>query len=120
MIAFNEYINESQKFKLTEDERSSVAQQLGFLLGYLGDKKDIEKFNNYKESLCTDDIELLNEIYDLLDDTTTYYTINNSILHKSERRYLNNLLKYMEDHDMIDYRDYDLISAYEKIADSCV
>ena len=119
-MVLNEYINESFKFKLTEDERSSVAQQLGFLLGHLGDKKDIEKFNDYRELLCTDDINLLNDIYDMFDDTTTYYTINNSILHKSERRRLNNLLKYMEDNDMIDYRDYDLSSAYEKIADSCI
>ena len=80
MKSINDYINESKNFKLTDSEREALSDCIGVICGNLGDEEDQNEFKPVIDSLNSDEISQLENLYDCLDDDQTYKYINRNII----------------------------------------
>ena len=70
----------SKHFKLETDERNSLAEVIGYILGNIGEDEDIKKFDIIMKQLSKEEFDQLQSLYDCLDDEETYPTINRNII----------------------------------------
>lgn len=103
-------------FKLTYDERMSLAEVIGYITRNIGDEKTIieynVKFSNLELSL--DDFEQLNSLYDILDNDVTYPVINKKLI-KNDIELIKRILIYIDENSMFD-TSYELYDILEKIS----
>lgn len=111
MKAITTYINEAKKsFTLKDGDRDAFTTILGFATGDLGEGDDIKQFDNFRNELSKEEIHMLDGLFDLFDDTTTYPKINHMNLQKEEKILIVKLLNYIEDEcdDLMDEYSYEI------------
>lgn len=106
----NFIFEKSKYFTLTDDERNSLAECIGYITGNLGDIDDIKSFEIIKKELSEEELKQLNSLYDCLDDKQTYPKINRNII-KDDLELIKKVIYLIEENDL----DYDLSDIYEKI-----
>lgn len=118
MKNLKEYITESKSWKFSDSERDAFTTSLGNMLGHLGDDEDIERYKEFKETINDNEFNILNHIYDFLEDYEKYPLIKSRMLDKNEMTILTRFAQWMFDNDAANFdsrTDWDLMDAYEKI-----
>lgn len=108
MKSLNAYIFEAKGFTLSDSERNALECVLGFVTGNLGDKKDIELYKKFVDTLKENDIESLNSLYDLISNTETYPKLTKRSFNKEELSLLKSLLVYIDENDIYGDFEYEL------------
>lgn len=113
MKNINQFINESKYFKLEDDERRALADFIGIVCGNLGDQKDQEELKAVIDSLEDKEVLQLRDLYDCLDDTQNFKSINKNII-IDDIPLIKKIYQLANDNDLLD-EQWDLIDAFEKI-----
>jgi len=108
-----EYVIESRIFTLTEDERDSVCEIVGFLTGNIGDDSQIKQYSEYWNVLSNSEQEQMVDLYDVLDDKHTWPKINSRII-KNDIPLLLNFLNWCDEKELISDELYDVIEKLEQ------
>lgn len=108
-----EYVIESRIFTLTEDERNSVCEIIGFLVGNIGDDNQIKQYSEYWNVLSNSEQEQMIDLYDVFDDKQTWPKINSRII-KDDIPLLLNFLNWCDEKELIDDKLYDVIEKLEQ------
>ena len=98
-------------FALTNNERTAILEILGYILERLGTKDDISMFDDLRNELTNEDIDRLETLYDLFNDTYTYNVINSYLL-EPDLDLLIDIFKYIEDKNLWN-NNYSIL-AYDK------
>ena len=106
----NFIFEKSKYFTLTDDERNSLVECIGYITGDLGDIDDIKNFETVKKELSEAELKQLGDLYDCLDDKQTYPKINRNII-KDDLELIKKVIYLIGENDL----DYDLSNIYEKI-----
>lgn len=114
-----EYINEriveeSKNFRLSDDERRSVADLLGFLTGNIGDDETIKQYSEYWDALSDNEQDQMNDLYDVFDNESGYHYINRSII-RDDVDLLLNFLNWVDENDLWGDYEYDGPSAIDRM-----
>lgn len=105
MKSLKEYINESsinESHVLSDDDRNQLIEIIGFASGNLGYEQDIKKYNKFIKTLSDEEIDLLNDLYDVVDNKETHPKLYKRIFSKDEIKLLNKLSDYVFDNDIDD------------------
>lgn len=109
-----EYINESRNnFSLTDDERRALSDFIGNVTGNLGDSSDIKRYDALRNELDKDSLDMLNDIYDFLENDEVHRKVNNKTLPIKERELIKQCYDWANDKGYID-EQWDLMDAVEK------
>ena len=108
-----EYVIESRIFTLTEDERNSVCEIIGFLIGNIGDDSQIKQYSEYWNVLSNSEQEQMIDLYDVFDDKHAWPKINSRII-KDDIPLLLNFLNWCDEKELIDDKLYDVIEKLEQ------
>ena len=106
----NFIFEKSKYFTLTDDERNSLVECIGYITGDLGDIDDIKNFETVKKELSEDELKQLSDLYDCLEDKQTYPKINRNII-VDDLELIKKIIYLIGENDL----DYDLSNIYEKI-----
>ncbi len=106
MKNLNNYILEKQhKFILSDNERDSLIELIGYASEQLGDDSDCKKYENLRKNCYEDEINTMIDLYELLNDKQTYPKITNKIVQQNELNILIKTIKYASDQNLIDLTD---------------
>lgn len=111
-----EYITEGRQFTLKEYERTELGNIIGFITGNIGDEEDIAPYKDLKDSLSKEELEQLDNLYDLLDDEENWPKINKCII-KDDIPLIIKCLDWADEEGLMD-ENWDLMDAYDKIKES--
>ena len=106
----NFIFEKSKYFTLTDDERNSLVECIGYITGNLGDIDDIKNFETVKKELSEAELKQLDNLYDCLENDETYPKINRNII-KDDLELIKKVIYLIGENDL----DYDLSNIYEKI-----
>ena len=108
------YINETKYFTFTKDERDSLSNVIGIIIGVLhGDNEYKDEYECVIKELSIEEIRQLNDLYDCLSDKHTWPKINRNII-VDDIPLLKKILSILDDNDLMDFGTTD---AYEKICE---
>lgn len=111
-------ITESKSWKFNDDERDAFASALGTMLGNLGEEDEMEKYGDFKKTVDDEEFNMLDHIYDFLEDYENYSVVRSKMFDKNEIAILARFSQWLSDNDAANFNgrtDWDLIDAYEKI-----
>lgn len=106
MKDINQFITEKiKRFELTNNERVSLIEIVGNATENIGEDDDINKYEEFRKDCYEDEINSLNDLYEMLEDTHTYPKITNRIMQQNELNALCKLLQYALDKNIVDLSD---------------
>lgn len=100
------YIIEKQiKFVLTNGERDSLIELIGYASEQLGEDSDVKQYEELRKDCYEDEINSMIDLYELLSNKQTYPKITNKIIQQNELNILIKTIKYAIDKNLIDLSD---------------
>ena len=106
MKDIDQFITEKiKRFELTNNERISLVEIVGNATENIGEDADIKKYEKFRKECYEDEINSLNDLYEILEDTHTYPKITNRIIQQNELNVLHKLLQYALDENIVDLSD---------------
>lgn len=97
------FINEAKKsFTLTDSERNELIEVVGFATGNIGDVSDTDQYLDFHKECSMSELDTLNDLYNVLDNSETYPRITNRVIDADEIKLLCKLLQYALDEDIVD------------------
>ena len=100
------YILEKKKiFELSNDERNSLIELIGYASEQLGETSDCKQYEELRKDCYEDEMNSMIDLYELLNDKQTYPKITNKILQQNELNILIKTIQYSLDKDLLDLSD---------------